>query len=244
VAFSAKDQDAAGYYLNIFVMDKDGKNVNKVTDDASAKFSVAWSPDEKWIGYSSFGAEEPRDSVRVSIVRVDHPGQQRLLMAGTIAGWWNSNQVIVRKGMSSFIYSIDSDRYEKTPEDSVFAYPVLNDKFVLIVDYRHTRRGLWINAMSSYKSAGPVRATLLLKSIPYRWARSLEGSDIYYLTSAGGELYRLKLPGGKSERIKWVPPRLGIDPWGISTFVVCGKELFYTESQRYSRYFLVDNLLK
>ena len=244
VAFSAGDQGTVGLNLDIFVTDRDGKNVNKVTDDAGVKFSVAWSPDEKWIGYSSFGANEPRDSVRVSIVRADQPGQQRFLMAGTIAGWWNANQVIVRKGMSSFIYSIDLDHFEKSPEDSVFAYPVLNDKFVFIVDYRHTRRGLWIATMSSYKSAGSAHATMLMKSIPYRGVRSKEGGDIYYLASAGGELYRLKLPGGKSERIKWVPPRLGIDPWGISTFVVCGKELFYTEYQRYSRYFLIDNLFK
>jgi hypothetical protein len=244
VAFSARDQGAVSLNLDIFVMDRDGKNVNKVTDDASAKFSVAWSPDEKWIGYLSFGTNEPIDSVRVNIVRSDHPGQQRFLMAGTIAGWWNGNQVIVRKGMSSFIYSIDSDGYEKTLEDSVFAYPVLNDKFVLIVDYRNTRRGLWIATMSSYQSTGSAHATLLLKSIPYRWVRSLESSDIYYLTSVGGELYRLKLPGGKSERIKWVPPRLGIDPFGLASFVVYGKELFYTEYQRYSRYFLIDNLFK
>jgi Tol biopolymer transport system component/predicted Ser/Thr protein kinase len=244
VAFSARDQGAVSYNLDIFVMDRDGKNVNKVTDDASAKFSVAWSPDEKWIGYSSFGANEPMDSARVSIARADLPGQQRFLMAGTIAGWWNANQVIVRKGMSSFLYSVDLDRYEKTPEDSVFAYPVLNDKFVLIVDYRNTRRGFWITTMSSYQSTGSAHAALLLKSIPYRWERSMEGSDIYYLTSAGGELYRLKLPGGKSERIKWVPPRLGIDPFGLGKFVVHGKELFYTEYQRHNRYFLIDNLFK
>ena len=244
VAFSAQDQDAVSYNLNIFVMDRDGKNVNKVTDDVGVKISVAWSPDEKWIGYSSLDMNQPVDSVHVNIVRFDHPGQQRFLMAGTIAGWWNGNQVIVRKGMSSFIYSIDSDHFEKTVEDSVFAYPVLNDKFVLIVDYRNTRRGLWIATMSSYQSKGSAHATMLLKSIPYRWGRSLEGSDIYYLTSAGGELYRLKLPGGESERIKWVPPRLGIDPYGLGTFVVHGKELFYTEYQRHNRHFIIDNLVK
>jgi hypothetical protein len=145
--------------------------------------------------------------------------------------------------MSSYIYSIDSDRYEKRGEDSVFVYPVPDDKFVVIVDNRTARRGLWIATMSSYQSTGLARATLLVKSIPFRWCTSWDGRDIYYLTSGGGELYRLKLPDGKPERVKWVPPRLGLGI-GPTTFVVYGKELFYTEYQRRSRYFIIDDLFK
>ena len=243
IAFAAQDQDATSLSYNIYIADRDGKNIRKITDDVNEKFSLSWSPDDAQIKYSAASINDLKDSVHVYIVDPSRPGGQRQLMAGS-AWWWNAKQLMVRQDMHSYLYSIDSDHYEKTPEDSVFAFPVLNNKYVVLYDHRKARKGLWIATMSSYQSNGAAKATSLVKPLPLLSARSVEGGDIYYLTAIGGAMYRLKLPGGKSERVKNVPPGFGVGYRGRYGFTVCGNELVYTEYQTHTRYFIIDNLIK
>ncbi|MCX6137728.1 MAG: protein kinase [Ignavibacteriales bacterium] len=244
IAFAAQDQDAYSLSFSICIADRDGKNIRKITDDVNAKFSLSWSPDDAQIEYSATRINDLKDSVHIYIVDPSRPGGQRQLMAGTLAWWWNAKQLMVKQDMRSYLYSIGSDHYERTPEDSVFAYPVLNNKYVVLADYRKAGKGLWIATMSSYQSNGAAKATSLVKPMPLRWARSLEGGDIYYLTAIGGAMYRLKLPGGRSERVKNVPPGFGVGYSGLYAFTVCGNKLVYTEFQTHTRYFIIDNLIK
>ncbi len=66
----------------IFVMDADGTNVVRLTDDPSGDFSPTWSPDERHIAFTT-----DRDGIQaVYVMNADGSGQIRLWYDGDSSG--------------------------------------------------------------------------------------------------------------------------------------------------------------
>ena len=70
--------------MNIYLVDADGGNVRKLTDDLLYKSSPHWSPDEKWITYHARRGTEPEDSSQVYLIQADSPGRPKPMGRGSM----------------------------------------------------------------------------------------------------------------------------------------------------------------
>jgi hypothetical protein len=238
IAFPAQEIDAVSTAMNIYVMDRDGGNVRKLTDDLSYKWAPQWSPDEKWITYSAHLGTEPEDSSRVYLIQTDKPGQPRLMGIGRNGPWINEKEFVLWGFRGTYKGSIDRVDCVRISEDSVFTVPVLNDKYVLAHDWRIGRRGWWVTTAASHKASGMAGARRLTKGISY--ATFPPGTrDMFHVPLGTRTLHRISLPDGKDQAVKELP---GLDVY-FST-KGDGKEIAYTESYRKMRFVLVENLFK
>ena len=241
IAFRAKEENEYSVKTDIYVMDRQGAEIRKLTDGPETKFWPFWSADEKWITYGAFHPTEPPDSSRVYLVKVDNPSQPRLIGKGFDAYWFNEKEFIVFTVRKSYRGSIDRPSLLEFAEDTVWIYPILDGKYMAAADYRVGREGLWITTTQSYQSSGLKEARQLVKSTTLMPVFARDGREFFY-TEPGGkrDLHRISLPDGKDERIGRVFPGLRSD------FSVRGdgKEIVYTEAYRKTRFVVIDNLFK
>jgi Tol biopolymer transport system component len=241
VAFPAQEIDAISTERNIYVMDRDGGNVRKLTDDLSYKSVPYWSPDEKWITYIARLGTEPEDSSRAYVIQADKPGQPRFMGRGIYAPWYNEKEFVLWGFPVSYKRSIDQAecvRISEISEDSVFTFPVLERKYVVGLDWHRGRSGWLITTTASYSTSGMAGAKRLTKGPSYA-AFPVGMRDMYYVPLGSGELHRISLPDGKDQRIRKVPE--------LKVFFSVsrdGQEIAFTENYRKTRFVLVENLFK
>jgi serine/threonine protein kinase len=238
IAFPAQEIDAISTTMNIYVMDRDGGNVRKLTDDLRYKNMPQWSPDEKWITYSARLGTEPEDSSRVYLIQADTPGQPRLMGIGGYAPWINEKEFVLWGYRGTYRGSIDRVDCVRISEDSVFATPVLDEEYVVALDWRMGRRGWWVATAASHRASGIAGARRLTKGISFA-TFPLGTRDMFYVPLGTGELHHISLPDGKDNVVKKLP---GLDVY-FST-KADGKEIAYTESYRKTRFVVIDNLFK
>ena len=241
IAFSAKEENEYSVRRDIYVLDRQGAEIRKLTDGPETKFWPFWSADEKWITYGAFHPTEPPDSSRVYLVKVDNPGQPRLIGKGFDAYWFNEKEFIVFTLMKSYRGSIDRPSLLEFAEDSVWICPILDGKYMAAADFRVGREGLWITTAQSYQSSSLKEARQLVKSTTLMPVFARDGREFFY-TEPGGkrDLHRISLPDGKDERIGRAFPGLR----GDFSVRRDGKEIVYNESYRKTRFVVIDNLFK
>jgi serine/threonine protein kinase/dipeptidyl aminopeptidase/acylaminoacyl peptidase len=241
IAFVATEENEYSFKRDIYVMDRGGAEIRRLTDGPDIKFNPFWSPDEKWITYGAQHPTEPPDSSRVYLITTDNPSQPRPIGGGLGAYWFNDREFMVWKSTKSYRGSIDRPDLVTIAEDSVIVAPVLDGKYVVVHDLHAARRGAWITTAQSYQSSGVKEARQLFKEI-MSWPKvARDGKEVFYVELGGTRnLHRVSLPEGKDERIGWVFPGLGSD------FSVRrdGKEIVYAEGYRKTRFVVIDNLFK
>jgi hypothetical protein len=238
IAFPAQEIDAISTAMNIYVMDRDGGNVRKLTDDLSYKSMPYWSPDEKWITYAARLGSEPEDSSRIYLIQADKPGQPRFMGTGSYAPWINEREFVLWGFRGTYRGSIDRTDCVRFSEDSLFAFPVLNEKYVLAFDWHNGRFGLLVTTGASHRASGMANARRLTKGPCYATFQ-FGAREIFHVPLGSGELHRLSLPGGRDQVVKKFP--------GLGIFFSVsrdGKEIAYTESYRKTRFVLIENLFK
>jgi serine/threonine protein kinase len=241
IAFGAREENEYSFRTDIYVMDRQGADIRKLTDGPEMKRHPFWSTDEKWITYSAQLPNEPSDSSSVYLVQVINPGRPRLLGKGLSAYWFNEKEFMVWRSTKSYRGSIDRSDLVEISEDSMQVLPILDGKYIAAYDLHIGRQGIWTTTARSFQSSGFKEARLLVKgnALLPAWARG--GGEFYYIEPGGArELHRVSFPDGKDERVGRVFPERMID------FSVRrdGKELVYTEYYRKTRFLIIDNLFK
>lgn len=242
IAFVARDENEFSARSDVYVMDRQGGGIHRLTDGPESKYVPSWSPDEKWIAYAGFRlSAEPPDSSRVYLIKVDNPGQPRLIGKGSSVHWIDDREFIVLRSMKSYRGSVDRPDLVDFAEDSVRITPILDGEYLAMYDFRPGRRGAWITTAQSYKSYGLRDAMQLVKGITVQPVFARGGRDWFYAEPGGkGYLHRISLPDGKDERISRVFPGLRSD------FSVRqdGKEIVYSVREVKTRYVSIDGLFK
>ena len=103
-------QENAG--KEIYLIDFDGHNLRRVTHDNTVNLSPAWSPDAKWIMYTSYAARNP------DLIMIDTSGQQRQtihrLPGLNAAPAWSPDMqsiaLVLSRDQNSEVYILNKDR--------------------------------------------------------------------------------------------------------------------------------------
>ena len=103
-------QESAG--KEIYLIDFDGHNLRQVTHDDTVNLSPAWSPDAKWIMYTSYAAHNP------DLIMIDTSGQQRQtihrLPGLNAAPAWSPDMqsiaLVLSRDQNSEVYILNKDR--------------------------------------------------------------------------------------------------------------------------------------
>ena len=236
VAFPAQERDAISTERNIYVMDRDGGNIRKLTDDLMDKLYPTWSADEKWITYSARPGNEPNDSLRVFLIQVDNPGQPKLIGRGVWTPWYSEKEFVIWSYSGTYTRSIDQPEAVRFAEDSVMAIPVLKGKYVVALDWHRGRAGWFITTSATYSASGIANAKRLTRGVSFA-AFPPGTNDMYFVPLGSRELHRISLPDGNDKVVKQ-PPGLGTF-FSISTVT---EEIAYTDVHRKMRFVLVENL--
>ncbi|HSQ75368.1 MAG TPA: protein kinase, partial [Bacteroidota bacterium] len=189
VAFPAQEIDAISTSRNIYVMNRDGGNARTLTDDYSFKNSPDWSPDEKWITYSGRPGNEPEDSSQIFLIQADRPGQPRPMGQGRRAPWISDNEFSVWRWSGTYKRSIDQPECTRISEDSVFAQPVLDGKYVVGLDWHAGREGWLITTAASLSASGMAKARRLTQGLSYA-VFPRKTRDMFYVPLGTTELHR------------------------------------------------------
>jgi TolB protein len=96
----------------IYLIDFDGHNLRRVTNDHTVNLSPAWSPDAKWIIYTSYAAHNP------DLIMIDTDGQQRQtlhrLPGLNAAPAWSPDMqriaLVLSRDQNSEVYILNRDR--------------------------------------------------------------------------------------------------------------------------------------
>ena len=96
----------------IYLIDFDGHNLRQVTRDHTVNLSPAWSPDAKWLVYTSYAARNP------DLIMIDTLGQQRQtlhrLPGLNAAPAWSPDMqkiaLVLSRDQNSEVYILNRDR--------------------------------------------------------------------------------------------------------------------------------------
>jgi eukaryotic-like serine/threonine-protein kinase len=238
VAFPAQEIDAVSTARNIYVMDTEGGDIRKLTDDPAFKYGPRWSPDEKWIAYCARGGADPEDSSRVYVVRADEPGQPRGMGKGEYVQWISEKEVVMYASHVTYRSSIDLAEHVRMSEDSVFAVPVLEGKYVVGLDWRGPRQGWWITTAASFSTSGMAEARRLTRGVSSA-SFPFGTRSMFYAPLGSTTLRQVSLPFGTDRAVG--------DFAGLTVFFSIsrdGKEIAYTENYRKMRFVIVEDVFK
>jgi len=96
----------------IYLIDFDGYNLRRLTHDNTVNLSPAWSPDAKWIIYTSYAARNP-DLIMIDVNGEKKQTLHRLPGLNTAAAWSPDMQkiaLVLSRDQNSEIYILRSDR--------------------------------------------------------------------------------------------------------------------------------------
>jgi TolB protein len=108
IAFLSQEKSGKEIYL----IDFDGYNLRRLTHDNTVNLSPAWSPDAKWIIYTSYAARNP-DLIMIDVNGEKKQTLHRLPGLNTAAAWSPDMQkiaLVLSRDQNSEIYILRSDR--------------------------------------------------------------------------------------------------------------------------------------
>jgi len=104
------NQESAG--KEIYLIDFDGYNLRRLTHDYTVNLSPAWSPDGKWIIYTSYAARNP-DLVMIDTVGEKRQTLHRLPGLNAAPAWSPDMQkiaLVLSRDQNSEVYVLNKDR--------------------------------------------------------------------------------------------------------------------------------------
>jgi serine/threonine protein kinase len=219
------------------VMDRDGSNRRGLTSTAQIITYCRWSPNGKWLAYSSRLVGEPQDSDRVYLIDPTNPGTPRILGVGSTPEWLDADNLVVSRWPKSWQYSIKGGVGAQVYLDSTLAIPLRPIGLMFYYDGRRGRDGYWVVAMDSAgKEAGEARRVQPMDDSYFTGPPDFRFR--VYRREGGDELWRVWLISGKEERV-------GKAPRGMTYLYdvsMDGSTILWTETFGRSKLSLIENL--
>ncbi len=231
---------------HVYVMNRDGSKRQQLTfgnDDEG--LLTCWSPDGKWIAYSSMapmGYGSNPDSARVYLIDMSNPGTPKHVGKGMAQLWTNPNTLIAFGQTSGWLTYTDGSAQKRYFEDSTWALPMLSGKYICYFDSRVGKKGLCM--VSSDYMNDPYKSTprkLLTETESNYWIVDPNGKRLFYINK-NNELWSIELPSGKEVRVKG--SFQGLTFRSYPTLSYDGKELLYTDYQERSKLVMIENMFK
>ena len=226
-------------------VDRDGRNRKQLTSGEEWCDYPLQSPDGRWIIFSAYPLAQPSDSSRVFLIDARNPGAPKLVGKGTPQRWIDEKTFISHDwvAFSDWLNRIDGGQPQKFFEDSTWAIPLQGGKYIVYVDYRSGRQGLWVSSAPGVKDADLPSPRKLPCSLSSGGGFDRSGKFYYWVKNAG-ELRRISIPSGKEEVIHRAFPGLTPLPFSSLDISYDGKEIVYTDARVNSKLVMIENLFK
>ena len=223
----------------IILMNRNGGDARKLTDDKTTASYLSWSPDGKWLSYRSRKANEPEDSNKVYIQNIDQPGQPICRGKGLVEHWVNATDFIIFRSLKSFRGSVSHERLMPFSQDSMYALPVVDEKYVAVYSLRKRTEGWYLVPGSEYDSTTGIAGARHFIQGAFSHQFTQGNRYMYYVESGTNNLFRVSLPYGTPKLIRKIP---GL----VNSFSIRndGSEIVFTEFERRARYVVLENVFK
>lgn len=228
---------------HLYVMDRDGSHRTQLSFGDEVVWHPQWSPDARWIAYSSRKLSEPPDSFGTSVIELSHPGSPRYIAHGRTTDncWLDSNRLHVAFHDVVSLVSLDGAQPTKVYDDSTNAYFVQEGKYILYHD-RHKGKDIGVWIVDGTKPRDVQRKTARLLPWNSRNIKTSGNGKILYSIRGIGELWSMALPDGKEDRIR-------ADFHEVDNFYNFypnwdGSEIVLTKSRSSTKLVLLENLFK
>jgi serine/threonine protein kinase len=243
LAIVMADPDPLKPDVQLYVIDRDGNNRRKMTDDEMLKVNVSWSPDGKWITYNSFlFGQLIMDSLKVCLLDAEHEGPPKIITAGWNLGWiTNSSFVIKREGkLYNESVSLENPVPQKIFEDSTYASPVASGNLIFFYDSRKGREGNWIIPADYRQNPSHNKPYLIEKAEDV--LRAHTRSEYYYFENKRHEWWRYQYNSGKRERLNVSFP--GLNAGSPANLSSDDEEMVYIVPNRRGKLVMIENLFQ
>ena len=183
------------------------------------------------------------DSNKVYLIQGFSPAAARLLCKGRWFYWIDSENLVIRRDMKTWRYSIAGGIPSQVYRDSTMAIPLKGGNQIFFVDYGTGREGFWIVSVDSVgKEMEGTRRLLLSRknvTIPY-FVFPPDMRFMVYRISDTKEIWRMWLPGGKIERIGSLPS----ETIQLQDVSMDGEEILWRKADVRSKLALIENLFE
>jgi len=229
----------------LYLMDSDGRNRRRLTSGKGVCYYPMFSPDGKWISFlSNATGETSYGAARLYAVEAANPGTPTLISDKPGMSWypgfvnvsWVDSFTLVRgERWRTMLYSLRGTPPTQIFEDSTFAIPIQNWRYILYVDRHAGRYGTWVVGYDRTANRAVGKKTKLHSGA----TTFIDPEGKFTINLEGNRLVRILLQSGKMERFPcptgMVYPNVGVGDKG--------KRMVYIESKEgVGKLFIIDHL--
>jgi eukaryotic-like serine/threonine-protein kinase len=237
ILFEMNDPDPLKQTRSIYMMSRSGENRREIARGEGIAANPQFSPDGKWILFSSRSESASNDSTGLYLLESQSLGSPRFIGRATRFQWLNGREFLVLNSTKTLRMSVDGSEAKQFYLDSTFAFPILKGTYILYGDLRNGRQGIWIDPSPGARSVSSKPRRILSFTDPF--AVGPDGRFILLITDAG-EISKMTLPDGRRERIPAVFP--GVSLSSNLTISDDGKELIYVDGRISAKLVMIENL--
>ncbi len=222
---------------------RDGENRRNLTSGGEYANNPLMSPDGQWIIYGRHSIDDPVDSGMVVLIDARNPGIPRPVGRSVPIRWIDEKTFLSfdHAKQCTWLNSIEGGKPRQFFEDSTWAIPLQEGRYICYGDMRSGKQERWICSSPGKKDPALPSRKLFVPGGYY--GEFDKSGKIFYWVKNKGELRRTPVPSGKEEIIRGVFPGLTS---ALSWFDISydGKEIVYTDTRISNKLVMIENPFK